>query len=184
MAIQRPAQPIRFASVTFDPLTEEPVDTPPVRARAPRAAMDERTVVQFTGPLTREEQARLKRVYGLRLQEYVPEHAYLERLKPEVLAKLQEDAQFRAAVRYRPEFKIAPRIGQRRFTTKERQELKGLWLRVVLFRDADLKAVAQTLKRLGARDIKINDDRPRGGDPKIHFVVNSADVVPAIAALA
>lgn len=183
MATQRPTQPIRFASVTFDPIAEAPAKMREARAAGPHAPAGEWMVVQFTGPLTRKEQARLKQAYGLTLEQYVPEQAYLERLQPGVLGKLQEDPRVRAVVPYRPEFKIVPGIGEHRFKTEERRAVQGLWLRCVLFRDATLDQVAKELERLGARKIVIVDDRPRGGDPKIHFLVDSTAVVPAIAAL-
>lgn len=179
MAMQRPSLPIRFASVTVDPRRPRRA----AGAAGPQTRAGDWMVVQFTDPLTREQQARLKQAYGLALRQYVPEQAYLERLQPEVLARLKEDPRVSAILPYRPKFKIMPRIGEHRFKTEERLAVQGLWLRCVLFQDAATEEVARELERLGARDIKIVDDRPRGGDPKIHFIVDTADEVLAIAGI-
>jgi hypothetical protein len=178
MATERPAdQQIRFASGTVDPQVE------PAVSLGSAAAGSGRVVVQFQGPLTREEQARFKSGYGLTLRDYIPDYAYLEQMQPAVADKLRQEPRVRALVAYRAEFKIDPQIGGRPFKTEARRSVPGLWLRCVLFRDADLNRVAGELERLGARRIVIVDDRVHRGDPKIHFLVDSSDIVRTIAAI-
>lgn len=60
----------------------------------------------------RAEVERLKQTFGLRLAEYVPQHAYVERLTPEVRARLAQDRRVRAVVPFEPGFKISPAIGR------------------------------------------------------------------------
>ncbi len=182
MTTSHPAPRIRFAALSFDPLTDRPV-VPDLGGATASDPGSERVVVQFHGPLTRQEQARLKQEHGLSLQDYVPDFAYLERLTPERLEKLRRDPVTRATVPYYPPFKIVPGIGQRTFTTEKRRAMKGLWITCVLFRDADPEAVANAIAALGATEIVVVDDRRRGGTPKINVIVNSTTALPAIAAL-
>ena len=111
----------------------------------------------------------------------MPDFAYLELLTPATIARLRQDPLVRAIVPYRPEYKIAPRIGTRAFKTAERQAVRGLWLRCVLFKNAAIEEVAIAIERLGGTNISAIDDRSRGGDPKIQFQAPSADIVPRVA---
>lgn len=182
MATQQPTLPIRLAAVTFDPLTEGPEIPRSWEVGGPSAGPI-RVIIQFKARLTRHEQTRLKAEYGLRLQDYLPESAYLELVQPAVLERLTRDPLFRAAVPYLPAFKIAPTLGKREFKTKERRAMRGLWLTCVLFPEADLQQLAEVLARQGARDIVVVDDRRHGGAAKIKLIVNSPAVVAEIAAL-
>src|SRR6187402_1139648 len=88
---------IRFAALTFDPLTERPI-APSARAASPSSgAGPERVVVQFHRSLTADGQVRLKSEFGLTLRDYVPDQAYLERLTPVTLARLLRDPLTRAS---------------------------------------------------------------------------------------
>ena len=182
MAPQTPPR-IRFAALTFDPLTERPI-APTIRpASAPAGAGPERVVVQFHRALTSDEQLKLKSEFGLTLRDYVPDHAYLERLTPATLARLLRDPLTRASVPYLAAFKVVPGIGEQEFTTEERRAVKGLWITCVLFRDADPEPVAESLRALGARDVIIVDDRRHGGAPKINLILDSAALLAAVAEL-
>jgi subtilase family protein/CARDB protein len=182
MATQDPSLPIRLAAITFDPLSEKPDIREIVDSRTP-APDPRRVIVQFKTRLTREEQNRLMAEYGLKLQDYLPENAYLELVEPVVLARLRRDPLFRAAVPYLPAFKIPPDIGKRAYTTEARRAVPGLWLTCVLFPEADPAQVAENLARQGARDLVVVDDRRFGGATKIKLIVASPGEVPALAAL-
>jgi hypothetical protein len=175
---------IRFAAVSFDPLTERPVPLELPAAGQPQGEAGlARTIVQFRTPLTRADQVRLKQAYGLALRDYVPDYAYLERLTRESLDRLARDPLVRATVPYHPPFKIVPGIGRREFTTEERRAVEGLWVTCVLFRDAEPEAVAAAMTALGARQVVVVDDRRAGGSPKITLIVDSVAALGPLAAL-
>ena len=110
---REPSLPIRLATVTFDPLREQPKlpDELRIDEAQPGPA---RFIVQFRKSLTPEERARLQTEYGLRLTEYIPEFAYLEAISAETLAALSREPLFRASVPYQPAFKFAPTLGKSR----------------------------------------------------------------------
>jgi hypothetical protein len=184
MATPPRASRIRFAALSFDPLTERPVVPEIVRpAAADLESSPGRTIVQFHAPLTRAEQLRLKQTYGLALRDYVPDFAYLERLTAAGLERLSRDPLVRATVPYHAPFKIVPGIGQQEFTTDRRRAVTGIWVTCVLFRDADPVAVAAAIEALGARQVVVVDDRRFGGAPKINLIVASTAALLPIAAL-
>lgn len=182
MAAQDPPR-IRFAALTFDPLIERPIAPGLPAAAASAGDVPDRVVVQFHRPLTADERLALQGEYRLELRDYVPDFAYLERLAPAALARLQRHPLVRATVPYLPAFKIVPGIGEHEFTSEERRAVKGLWLTCVLFRDADPEPVAEALRALGARELTIVDDRKHGVAAKINVIVDSIAIVAAIAAL-
>jgi subtilase family protein len=185
MAVQPPRM-IRLAAATFDPLTEPAPLRQSVGQERPRPLVPgtDRTIVQFHATLTRADQLRLKSEHNLKLSDYVPEAAYLELLSAPAVEKLRRDPLVRALVRYEPAFKIVPGIGSRQFRTEERRAVQGIWIICVLFPEADPRRVAEALAGLGARNIVVTDDRRRGGLPKITLIVDSTDLLPAIAAIA
>jgi hypothetical protein len=182
MAAQDPPR-IRFAALTFDPLTERPI-APAIRtANEPGGTGTDRVVVQFHRPLTGGEQLKLKGEFGLALRDYVPDHAYVERLTADTLARLLRDPLVRASVPYLAAFKVVPGIGEQEFTSEERRAVRGLWLTCVLFRDVDPGPVADALRGIGAREIIVVDDRRHGGAPKINLILDSPALVAAVAEL-
>src|SRR5688500_9036552 len=162
-------QPIRLASFSFDPLTEKPDVPEELRIKkVPEGCAP--TIVQFKKSLTREERTHIQNRYGLKLTTYIPEYAYLEEMTAETLGKLSADPLFRASVPFHPAFKIAPGIGERAFRTPERKEIVGYWLHVLLFPEAELQNIAETLEKLGASQILIIDDRKIGGTAQALFI--------------
>lgn len=142
-------------------------------------------VVQFRRPLSAEEQQRLRSSYRLDLTSYVPDTAYLETVDGETAARLAEDDLVRAVLDYPAAAKIVPGIGQRVFRTEERQALRGIWLDVVLFDDADPEAVAGRIRDLaGVSEVGVVDDRPLGGSAHVRLVAESTEVLDELAALA
>ena len=174
---------LRLGRYEFDPRTEAPDVPDELRAR-PRAEDVGPWIVQFHGPLTLDDQKRLRRTYQLALTEYIPDSAYLEVLAPDIRVKLTADELIRAIVPYEPAFKIAPLVGERVFESEDRQKVDGLWLNVVLFDQADPKAVSRAVDRLaGVSDLQVIDDRAIGGSLQLRFVAQDASVIPRIAAL-
>src|SRR5262245_10982820 len=75
----QPDYRIRLAGYAFDPLGTLPTipDQLTPNQTQPGPAY---YIIQFTRSLTRAERARLQEIYKLRLTEYIPNFAYLERL--------------------------------------------------------------------------------------------------------
>ena len=166
----------------FDPL-RGPQRIPPALRLASDAATD-RWIVQFRAPLTREQRARLSKEFGLKLDRYVPNLAYLERISGPDLDRLRKDQLLRAAVAYQPAFKISPRIGRVAFRTPERRALTGLLLFAVLFEDVEPEPVAAALRALaGVSEVQVHDLRKLGAPPRLEFRLASTAGLPAVARL-
>jgi Subtilase family len=162
---------ISLAGYRFDPLTGGPSPTVSLGAET----QPDHFVVQFKAPLTPGDQERLRDRYGLRLSEYIPHNAYLERLSESELERVRGDPQFRAAVPFRSAFKVAPGLGGP--PAEERP------LRAVLFDAADPDVAARGLADAGAREVRVHDDRRLGGSLQIIFSLPSRDRLPQIAAI-
>lgn len=175
---------IGIAGYLFDPLA------------APRAADPKRLsgqalteyqaeanyyLVQLYQPPTPEVTGRLRQAYGLRLTEYIPELAYIEYLAPELLDRLQQDDTIRAVVSFEPAFRLSPNVGNMKVRSTERKAMAGIWLRIVVFRDADPDAVMQALETLDVTQVETSDDRDVGGNVKIQFLLRDRDRVVDIA---
>ncbi len=123
---------IRLRAMTFDPLEPLPIRQPQMRLAPSETAAY--WIIQFQRPLTREDREILTKEYGLRLTEYIPNRAYVERLPAAATRKtLQGLDMVRAMVAFQPAFKVSPDIGRARYRSEERQQMPGLWLTVVLF---------------------------------------------------
>lgn len=71
----------------FDPLRGP--QRLPSGLRLASEAATERWIVQFKAPLTREQKAALTKDFGLKLERYIPNLAYLERVSAENLRRLR-----------------------------------------------------------------------------------------------
>lgn len=161
---------INLGGITFDPLRGIPAGLDPsLLVDEPKTGKG-RWIVQFRGALTREQRHLLTSRYGLALNHYIDSHAFLETLDAKTMKRLRDLDFFRADVLYHPVFKISPNIGKVEYRTKYRRGIPGLLLRAVLFDDADLAATADRLGTLpDVSDVKVSDDRKRGGVARILF---------------
>ena len=133
-----------------------------------REAAREATIVQFTAALTWPDAVRLEAAYGLKLDRYIPNLAYLERLPAETIGRLRSDFLVRACIPLDPALKLAPWIAD------SVQPAPGAPLELIatLFDDADISAVESALGAIGVRDVQIVDDRPIGGRVHARFVLD------------
>ena len=69
------------------------------------------TIVQFTKRLTAPDMARLRAEYDLKLDHYVPNLAFLERITQQTIDRLKGDFLVRACIDLDPALKLAPWIG-------------------------------------------------------------------------
>jgi len=132
------------------------------------------TIVQFAVRLTVPDMDRLTAAYGLRLDRYVPDLSYLERLDAPTVERVRADFLVRACVPLDPATKLASWIPTG--TTP-------LDLRATLFDDADIDAVVTSLGTLGMRDVRVFDDRSISGRAYVGFALDDPTRLTQIAAL-
>jgi hypothetical protein len=148
---------------------------------APETDAPEPTIVQFTRELSAEDVARLREEFGLKLDQYVPNLAYLERVAPEAIVRLRRDPLVRASIPYNPELKLAPSIAGGGAPPPDTPPLAEF--DATLFDDGDPAAVEAALVALGARDIRTLDDRAIGGRARVRFVLDDVASVARVADL-
>jgi hypothetical protein len=134
-----------------------------------REAAKEATIVQFAAALTGPDVDRLVAAYGLKLDRYIPNLAYLERLPAETVARVGGDFLVRACIPLDPTLKLSPSIG---LVSEQLPPGSPLELTAVLFDDGDISAVEPALGTVGARDVQIVDDRPIGGRLHARFMLD------------
>ncbi|MFD4601965.1 S8 family serine peptidase [Streptomyces sp. NPDC058464] len=154
---------------------EEPFDPIEVPAAAEVLASARKPmVVQFTASLNGPDADRLKAAYGLRLDRFIPNLAFLERLDDATVGRLRADFLVRSVVALDPALKLAswlPATGT------------PLDLIATLFADADLASVGAAVSALGARDVVLTDGRPLGSEQYVSFALDDRALLPQVAAL-
>ncbi len=148
----------------------DPVDVAPGALAPGKKA----TVVQFTAALTDPDVARLKSAYGLVLDRFIPNLAYLERVDDATVAQLRADFLVRTCTALDPALKLAPWIPATG---------TPLPLIVTLFDDTDLAAVRTPLTAAGARDVQVLDNREIGGHPVARCTLDDRAALPSVAAV-
>ncbi len=151
-------------------VTPEPFDPADVAAAV---AGTQATVVQFAASLSVPDIARLKAAYGLRLDRFMPNLAYLERLDTATAGRVRADFLVRAVAPLPQESKLAPDI----------PATGPLQLVAVLFDDSDAVAVTATLTALGAHDLATSDAREVGGRLRLRLTLDDTTAVAQVAAL-
>ncbi len=149
----------------------DPLDVPP--APAGLAAARKAVIVQFTAALSEPDAVRVRAAYGLVLDRFVPNLAFLERLDDATVTRVRADFLVRSVIPFDPASKLASWIP----TTGT------LTLIATLFADADPAAVAAALGALGARDVLLTDDRPVGGHQYAGFTLDDRTKLPQVAAI-
>jgi Subtilase family len=140
---------------------------------APDQDAPEATIVQLERALSRTETERFRESYGLKLDQYVPNLAYLESLDARTVARLRRDPLVRACVPLHPELKLAPGVESEPSPTGE--------YTATLVDEADPGAVAAALAALGARDIRVFDDRALGGRLRLRYALDDVSQTARIA---
>ena len=139
---------ITIKNYRFDPLLEEAN----LRFKSTNKRDKETTsrrIIQFTGALTRSQTRILKNNVGLKLENYIPKYAFLEKVSPKQLDQIRKLDFYRWDGIYEPAFKLDPNIGKHEFITRKRKAEQGILLTVVAFSDADINALADQVRALG-----------------------------------
>lgn len=179
--MQKKRQTIDILEYSFDPLEEKPDIPENLRAEEAPDGRPAHYLVQFSASPDREARERLQKRYRLALDTYYPTFTYLELLDRQTLDRLREDPLFRAVTRYEPAFKISSNIGQTKFRTEERLDIEGLLLWVVLFPEADPRAVGEQVDRMGGKTLAVLDEREIGGTARLRVLLPDDSLLPDIA---
>lgn len=164
-----PEMRIRLKSVEFDPLT-----TP----QPERPAGGDRWIVQFTRSLTRAEMERVQREYGLGLDHYIPDGAYLERVEAGRIADLRRDPLVRWMGPYLPEYKLDPAVLQR----GRADPSKEFAMLVVGHADVSSEALMGAIRGAGYTRVEAVGAPGQGG-ARVRVVVSRAADVTAVTRL-
>jgi len=143
-------------------------------------AATEARIVQFTQALSAPDVARLRAAYALRLDQYIPNLAFLERLTQQTIDSVMEDFLVRACIALDPALKLAPWIGGGGGQSPDDASLVHDF-EATLFDDADPAAAGSALAAVGAHDIQVFDDRDIGGIASVYFVFDEVDHVSQVA---
>ncbi|TFH50196.1 MAG: hypothetical protein E4G92_00525, partial [Bacteroidia bacterium] len=147
---------IRLQSYTFDPQKQMPViDQRLLLKETPGETVYR--LLQFKGPLTRKQMELLKSQYKLRLDNYIPNYTYLEKVSPAEVESLQKLSFFRWAGNYEPAYKISPEIGLR--SEGDTLDMRTNEKLIVLHDDADFQLVRNTLDGMGIKILNVWDDQ-------------------------
>ncbi|WP_328616160.1 S8 family serine peptidase [Amycolatopsis sp. NBC_00355] len=153
----------------------EPFDPAEVPAATEALAPAKKAmIVQFRASLNEPDVARVKAAYGVRLDRFVPNFSFLERLDDETAARVRADFLVRTCIPLDPALKLASWIPSG--TTP-------LDLIATLFDDADPAAVTAALGALGARDVVLTDNRSFGGSQYADFTLDDRAKLPLVAAI-
>ncbi|MFA1548001.1 S8 family serine peptidase [Actinomadura chokoriensis] len=151
----------------------EPFDPADVEPSASAATGAQATIVQFAALLSEPDIARVTAAYGLRLDRFVPNLAYLERLDAATADRVRADFLVRAVTPFPPASKLSPDI----------PAAGPLDLIAVLFGDSDAGAVTAALTTIGAHDIAALDDREIGGQLHLRLTLDDAVGLTEVAAV-
>ena len=130
-------------------------------APARDAAAPEPTIVQFERALNSADIERLRTDYGLGLERFLPNLAFLEALGSETLERLRQDFLVRETMPLDPARKLAPGIGG-----------DVAQFSAALLKEADPAVVEAGLAAVGATDVEIRDDRTAGGHLIARFALD------------
>ena len=138
-------------------------------------------IVQLITPVRHADAKRLRATYGVRLTDYVPALAYIERIPNEVAEALRHDPLVRAVAPYTSELKIGDAV--RRVQDRRRDEPTATDFDAVLFDDADAEAVAAAIEPISAVPVRTFDDRGRAGRAVVRFALTDVDAVADVTAI-
>jgi hypothetical protein len=136
------------------------------------------TIVEFVATLTTSDILRLRDAHGLKLDRYLPDSGYLERLSPAAIATVSADFLVRSCTAMDPARKLSPSIADLPGAPGA-----GLEFSATLFEEADFTAVEARLAAAGASDIRITDDREAGGLAAAHFQLADSAAATTVAGI-
>ncbi len=141
---------IYLQRATFDPLREEP--SLPAELIAPDLVSDENGygIVQFQGPI-QPAWWDAATAAGAELLEYVPDHAFIARLKPGAMKALLSLPMVRWVGPFHPAYKLSLALDSAFASSQQGEDGDLLDLHIRVFVGEDLAMVERELTALGAR---------------------------------
>ena len=130
-------------------------------------------IVQFKATLGVTDAERMRSSFGLRLTDFVPQLAYIERISPDVAAKLRDDPLVRAIAPYTSELKLGNVLDDVRRNQSHKRPVAQFY--AILFADADAAAAAEAIGGISVSPVTALDDRPHGGHQSVRFGVKNLD---------
>lgn len=146
---------IKLKTFTFDPLEKLPAIPHQLLIEKPIEDSAYR-IIQFKHSLTRKQVELLKERFGLKLDHYIPNFAFLEKVSQSKVDSLKELVFFRWSGLYHPAYKISPTIGKRLDAADFADQ--PYEFRITLFPDADAVAVKNKVENLGLEVLNVWDD--------------------------
>lgn len=171
---------IMINSYHFDPLRNPPQKDTALDAFNAKADSVYQ-LIQFKNSLTREQMNIIKKQYGLKADQYIPNFAYLERVKKSQLEKIKSLPFYRWSGNYEPVYKISPKIGTMKFKTAERKQLRNLLIWAICHNEANADTILKRLRKTAASQIEVIDERKYKGSLKFKFQIPDKTVLFAIA---
>jgi hypothetical protein len=150
---------IRLKSVTFDPLQTAGKDA---------SEGGERWIVQLHRQPSRDDRA--KGTYGLKLDHYIPNSAFLEKLKPAAAERVRASGLVRWVGPYLPDYKVDPDVAK---------QGPGAILLVEGFSDLTAEALAAAVRNAGFTAV----EKTETGSPRLRLRANSPNDAAGLAAL-
>ena len=166
---EAPEMRIRLKSMEFDPLTTPQPEAP---------VGGDRWIVQFKRSLTRAEMEQVQQEYGLRLDHYIPEGAYLERADAGRVADLRRDPLVRWVGPHLPEYKPDPAVLQRGCADPSRE----IAILVEGYADVSSEVLLGAIRHAGYTRAEAVGS-PAQGTPRVRVFVSGAADVTALTRL-
>jgi subtilisin family serine protease len=166
-----PVPGLRDFRLMVAPEPFDPADVEPSAASATAGARA--TVVQFAALPSEPDIARLKAAYGLRLDRFIPNLAYLERLDTATADRVRTDFLVRSVIALPQASKLSPTL----------PASGPLDLTVIVFEDADAAAITAVLTAIGAHAMQVLDDRDIGGQLHLRLTLDDPAKLAQAAAI-
>ncbi|MCC7144647.1 MAG: S8 family serine peptidase [Candidatus Eisenbacteria bacterium] len=164
---------VHLRGAVFDPLVSIPSVAPELALGARPATLTP-YIVQFIGPVGQEESETLTALGGLAVA-YLPENAYLVRLRADQVDAVRALAGVRWVGAFEPAWRLSPEIGSQIFQSPARREARHLTLRVRVFEDE--RGAANRFSALGATVLETIDD----GAQKLVLLEAERGLLPQLA---
>lgn len=119
-------------------------------------------IIQLKGPIKEEWKNKLKEL-GLKIIDYIPDYAYIVKMKGSFKNQLKGLDFIRWIGIYQPSYKIDPRILEKDFGIKLKKEKNKeindtILVRILLFGSEDLPTVLKTIEKLGGKIVSKGND--------------------------
>jgi hypothetical protein len=112
-------------------------------------------IVQFNHPLATSEADGLRARFGLQLDEFVPAHAFVERLSASTVFALREEPQVRAVAAFTPKMKVSRETRDEAAENAKNDAPAVGTYNAVLFGGVDASQVVEQLEGLGAQMLAV-----------------------------